>query len=231
MLAAISRDGARQAAANELSKGIYQSQRPSLFTQLVDKLFAEVGRALNRVTHAAPGGAYGLLILIALLVGIVVAIRLKTGPLARGGRPADGFGPLEATVSAEEHRRWADQHAAAGRYAEAVRERLRALVADLEHRAVLDPRVARTADEMAGEAGAVLPSVATDLRRAARTFDDVWYGGRSATAAMDANLRETDTRVRGTRPVGPAAAQVPAGSAGSAPASAGWATSEPAARR
>lgn len=210
MLEPLTRAGAQEAAAAELSKGIYQSQRPSLRQQLASALLRWLDDGLQAATSRAPGGVWGLVALVLLLVAAVIAIRLQTGPLARrAGRP-DRPDPVGATLSPDQHRRNADRHAAAGRYAEAVRERLRALVADLERRAVLDPRPARTADEMAGEAGAVLPTVADDLRRAARTFDDVWYGSRRATSAMDADLREVDRRVQQARPVGSGAAASPA---------------------
>lgn len=199
MLAPLTRAGARDAAAHELSKGIYQSQRPGLIQLLIKKLTSLLGQAVQKSADASPGGAWGLVVLVLLLVAAVVAIRLKSGPLARGARLPDRRGAVAAELSAEEHRQRAGRHAAGGRYADAVRERLRAIVADLERRAVLEPRLARTADEMADEAGAVLPDLATDLRRAARTFDDVWYGGRPATAAMDADLRQIDRRVQDAR--------------------------------
>ena len=73
----------------------------------------------------------------------------------------------------------ADAHAARGEWADAVRERLRAVVRSLEERAVLDERPGRTADEAAAEAGTALPTCADDLRRSARLFDDIW-GARNA---------------------------------------------------
>ena len=58
---------------------------------------------------------------------------------------------------------------------------MRAIVRSLEERALLDPRPGRTADEAAAEAGRALPAHADRLRAAARDFDDVTYGGRTAT--------------------------------------------------
>jgi hypothetical protein len=119
------------------------------------------------------------------------------------------MGRREATVpalftghvrTAAEHRAAADAHSAAGRWADAVRERLRAVIRSLEERGVLDERPGRTADEAATDAGAVLPSSAAELRRAARHFDEVWYGGRTAGPESDALLRGLDERVRAARP-------------------------------
>jgi hypothetical protein len=107
------------------------------------------------------------------------------------------FDSVELDASA--HRRLADQYAAQAEYADAVRERLRAIVRELEQRGVLEPRSGRTADEAATEAGGVLPDLATELRNGARVFDEIWYGGRTADPAADAQLRELDEAVRGAR--------------------------------
>jgi hypothetical protein len=83
---------------------------------------------------------------------------------------------------------------------------MRAIVRELEARGVLDPRPGRTADEVAREAGALVPAVAGDLHGAAQVFDEVWYGGRTATAGADAAMRQADQRVQSARLViGPAA--------------------------
>ena len=102
--------------------------------------------------------------------------------------------------TAAEHRAAADAHAAAGAWAEAVRERLRAVVRSLEQRAVLDERAGRTADEAAADAGRALPSCAVGLRAAAVLFDEIWYGGRPAGPESYAALRDLDAQVQATRP-------------------------------
>lgn len=199
----ITRDGARRDALHELSKGEYQQQRPSLTEQILQFLSERLDAALGRASHAMPGGGWGLLVLLVLLVAAVVAIRLKVGPLARTAsldRSLDVAGP----VSAAEHRRRADAHAAAGRHGEAVRESMRAVARGLEERAVLDPRTGRTADEIAHEGGLALPTAADALRSAARTFDGIWYGGQAATADDSAALRKAEQLIRAARPVGAA---------------------------
>jgi hypothetical protein len=67
----------------------------------------------------------------------------------------------------------------------------------LEDGGVLEPRAGRTAAEVAEEAGAALgdPTAAAQLASATRTFDEIWYGKRAATAADDALLRATTTLV------------------------------------
>jgi len=45
-----------------------------------------------------------------------------------------------------------------------------------------------------------VPTCADDLRRSARLFDDIWYGGRPAGPDADAALRALDERVRAAQP-------------------------------
>src|SRR5690606_2815683 len=102
--------------------------------------------------------------------------------------------------TAADHRAAAGRHAAAGQWAEAIRERLRAIGRDLEERVILDARPGRTADELAIEAGAVLPEHAERLREGARIFNDVWYGDRPGTEEGYATLTALDEALRAVKP-------------------------------
>jgi hypothetical protein len=162
-------------------------------------LLEQLGDLLDRAAANMPAGYGGLIAVAVLLVLAVVAVRLAVG---RVGRVATSPGALfdGAPITAADHRRAADAHAAVGEWALALRERLRAVVRELEERGLLDNRAGRTADEVAVEAGRVIPSSADQLRAAARSFDDVWYGGRPATPEMDERLRALDDAVRRARP-------------------------------
>jgi hypothetical protein len=83
----------------------------------------------------------------------------------------------------------ADRLAAQGRYAEAIRERLRAMVRLLVERGVIEDRPGWTVTELSAAAGLALPAVAPPLREAATVFSDVWYAQRPATADLDARMR------------------------------------------
>lgn len=83
----------------------------------------------------------------------------------------------------------ADQLAEAGRYAEAVRERLRAIVRDLIERAVLPARPGWTVTELARGAAAARPPLAAPLAAAVDVFSKIWYGLQPATPADDAAMR------------------------------------------
>jgi hypothetical protein len=194
--APIERDTAREAAQRELSKGIYHADDPGVFERQVDRAVSWLDDRLARAAGLAPGGTLGLLALLVVLAAAAALILWRTGPLRRAHAAGSSALDVSTLVSAGQHRRRADAYARDGRYAEAVRERMRAVVRELEDRGVLEPRPGRTADEVARDAGTVVPAVAADLRAAARVFDEIWFGGRPATAASDAAIRAADQRVR-----------------------------------
>jgi hypothetical protein len=195
-VAPVGRDEARRAAERELSKGIYHRGEPGPVTRAFETVIDWIDRFLDRLAAGAPGGSLGALVLLAIVLVVAGVVLWWTGPIRRGARIRQPHVELSGDVGTDEHRRRADEHATAGRFAEAVRERMRAIVRELETRGVLDRRPGRTADEVAREAGAAVPTIAGDLRAAAVTFDEIWYGGRPATPQADALMRQTDDRVR-----------------------------------
>lgn len=197
----ISRDDARRDAARELSKRMYAGHRPSLLGQLIGKVLEWVTAVLDRASQVAPGGVVGLITLVGLLLLALIAVRLRIGPLARSSTALFDADAAGRPMTAAEHRARADAFAAAEHWADAIRERMRAIVRDLEARGVLDRRPGRTAREVAEQAGAVLPGAAAELTEAAALFDEVWYGGRAATAAADTRMQASDARIRAARPI------------------------------
>jgi hypothetical protein len=89
----------------------------------------------------------------------------------------------------------ADRLAAQGRYAEAVRERLRAMVRELIDRRVVEHRPGWTVNELAGAAGQARPVVDAPLKAAGGVFSEVWYGQRPAGAQHDERMRELADQV------------------------------------
>ena len=203
----LGREAAQQAAREELAKQAYRDAGPGLVERLLRWLVERAADLLDEVAGVSPGGYAGIAVLVLLLVAAAVAIRLRVGPLGRQQESERALF-VGGERSADQHRAAAEAHAAAGEWAEAVRERLRAVVRSLEERAVLEPRPGRTADEAAAEAGLSLPSCAGDLRSAARLFDEIWYGGRPARPESYSALRDLDRAVRAARP---AAATVTSG--------------------
>jgi hypothetical protein len=194
----LSREQARDAAAQELTRRPYLEAQPPLLLRVIGRVLREIGALLERAAGATPAGPLGLLLLVVLVGALIAVLLVKVRPqrsAADGAALFDGGRPL----SADDHRQRAEAAAQRGQYAEAVRERLRAVVRELESRGVLDPRPGRTADEVAREAGAVVPEVSDDLVQAARLFDEVWYGGRPADPSGYAVLVEVDRRLTARR--------------------------------
>jgi hypothetical protein len=90
----------------------------------------------------------------------------------------------------------ADELAAQGRYKEAVRERLRAIVRELVERGVLEYRPGWTVTELARMAGQSRPATARPLDAASEVFSRIWYGQQDALASHDAAMREYAAQVR-----------------------------------
>ncbi|MEE1752183.1 DUF4129 domain-containing protein [Streptomyces sp. SP18CS02] len=195
----IPRGPAREAAERELSKPMYHENDPSILERALDRFWEWVGGIFESASGAAPGGVLGLVVIVLVVLALIGALwwRLGSPRLA----PA-GSDPLfdNSPRSASAHRAAADGHAAAGHWNHAVQERMRAIVRSLEERTVLDPRPGRTADEAAAEASRTLPGLAGELRAAAREFDDVTYGGRTADQRAYQRLKDLDTALERTKP-------------------------------
>lgn len=199
----LDREAAREAAERELSQRVYAEHEPGLVRRAWDWIWDRVFGVLESAAFATPGGWFGLLVLAVLVLALVIAVRLRLGALRSAAGPRRPALFTERPLSAAEYRAAAEEHARAGRWDDAVRDRLRAVVRSLEERALLDQRPGRTADEAAAEAGARLPALAGRLRAAATTFDAVTYGGQRADASDYAFLRGLDEEQRRTRPAPP----------------------------
>jgi hypothetical protein len=207
----IDRDAAHEAAQHELGKPIYPK------ASLTERLWDWVDDLLTRLVSegaSVPGGWFTLGVLLTLLaIAVVVAARIarRTMRTNRGGGYAL-FG--DHALSAAEHRATAEQHAAAGNWAAAIRHRLRAVARQLEESAVLDPVPGRTATELARDAGRAIPNLAAELARAAENFNDVTYGEQPGTESAYRMIADLDDHLR-SRPsvpgVGAAVSAAPGG--------------------
>lgn len=196
----IPRGPAREAARRELSKRMYHEDDPGWFQRALNAFWEWLDKLFSAASGATPGGALGLVVIALAAAALIGALWWRLGTPRRGPTFA---APLfdDRPRSAAEHRAAAESHAAQGHWNQAVQERMRAIVRSLEERALLDPRPGRTADEAAAEAGRTLPSHTDQLSAAARDFDDVTYGGRTATSQAYQRLTELDRDVERTKPV------------------------------
>jgi hypothetical protein len=180
----IGRDEARELARRELDRPIYHRDDPSLLERLLRRLGEWLSELLNSMPGPGRGGSGGGWIALIVIMVLLLAALAFVFWAMRGRRSigSDRDALLEEVPStAGDHRADAARHAAEGRWADAIRERLRAVARDLEERAILDPRPGRTADELAAEAAQALPDLAEALEAGVRVFDDVWYGDRPGT--------------------------------------------------
>lgn len=199
----VGRDEAREMARRELEKQVYQRDKPSW----LERLWNDFADWLQNLFSQSPdpnsqgsGSGWASIAVIAVIALVAVALVVW---LMRGRRnPRSRSDPLldDVPSTAVDHRDAAERHAASGQWAEAIRERLRAIARDLEERAVLAARPGRTADELAAEAGEAVPALADDLRAAVLVFDDVWYGERPGTAEGYARVKDVDERLRAAKP-------------------------------
>jgi hypothetical protein len=196
------REQARRLARDELRKQIYHRDEPSFLDRLQRRISDWINTTLDHVPgdHSGGSGSWAALVVLLLILALIAAaIWWRMGNVRRSA--AERGSLLEDTpTTADDHRAAAERHAAAGEWAEAIRERLRAIARDLEERVIVEPRAGRTADELAAEAGVALPGHADALLAGVRVFDDVWYGGRPGDAAGYEQLTELDRRLRAARP-------------------------------
>ncbi|MEU2716720.1 DUF4129 domain-containing protein [Streptomyces sp. NPDC007205] len=195
----IPRDPAREAARRELSKRMYHENDPGLFQRALNAFWHWLDRLFSSAASATPGGTAGLIVVVLFVVAVLAALWWRLGTPRRQ--------PSSAAVlfddrprSAAEHRAASEAHAAQGHWNQAVQERMRAIVRSLEERTLLDVRPGRTADEAAAEAGRTLPAHTDRLRAAAHEFDDVTYGGRTASEQSYHRIAELDHDLERTRP-------------------------------
>ncbi len=193
----LGREAAQDAVREELSRQDYQDAEPPLLLRVVGEVLERFDALVSGTADRVGTGPAVVLLVLVLSVVAAVVLR-RVGPLGRLRAQAPLFaGAPERT--AEGHRRAAEEAAAAGDFAGAVRERLRAVVRDLEERGALDRRPGRTAREVARDAGAAVPALRDDLQRAADVFGEVWYGGRTADRAAYDAVVAVDERVRAAR--------------------------------
>ncbi len=189
----IDRDAAHEAAQRELAKPIYPK------ASLTERLSEWLDDLLYRIVQegsSLPGGWFTIsVLLIILAVAIVVAVRIarRTMRTNRGGKHAL-FDTHE--LSAAQHRATAEQYAAAGNWAAAIRHRLRAIARQLEEDGVLNPVPGRTATELAKDAGKAVPDLAGELLQAANAFNDVTYGERPGTEPAYRMIADLDDHLR-----------------------------------
>lgn len=210
----VNSDQARQLAIRELSKTQYHRgalANPSPQPPSPPPSPSPSPSPLQPPHPPTPSHALTVVLIILAIFVLVVVVLLVLRWLGkprtekkRKEKPAKRDGSRSAVeevlTGAALHRRNAERAADAGDWAEAIRERFRAVIATLDERGLLPERADRTADEAAADAGAILPAQAEVLVAAARAFDEVEYGEYVGTSAAYAVISEVDELVRTEQP-------------------------------
>jgi hypothetical protein len=193
-------DEARRWALRELSKKVYQDARPGLGQTVWDWIVNTFTAFLAGLKSL--GSNTGVLILLGIAVLVVVAAVVVIRPrLNRRATNPEAVFDADTTLTAAAHRALAAAAARDGDLATAVMERFRGMVRAGEERDVVPAAPGRTAEEVASALGRAFPGHATQLRRAAGTFNTVRYGHGQATQAMADDLEATDAAVAAATPV------------------------------
>ncbi|WP_019972744.1 DUF4129 domain-containing protein [Mycobacterium sp. 141] len=208
----IDRDAAHDAAQNELSKPIYPRSSPT--QQFLDWL-TELLYRLAMQGSKVPGGWFTIAVL-AILVVLAVVVAVRTARRTMRTTRSEQYALFGSRVlSAAEHRRTAEQYAAQGNWAGAIRNRLRAVARHLEETGILDPVPGRTATELARDASAALGDLSDELFGAAIIFNDITYGEQPGSEAAYRKIADLDGRLHDH-------GRVPVAAATAAPTPAGW---------
>jgi hypothetical protein len=204
------RDESRKLLEDELSKRVYQEAQPSFLERVVQAVIEWFLDGLSglRSLGAGPGTLLLAAGAVLLVVIAVLLVRPRLNARAAGkDRPVFGGGSI---LSAAEHRRRAAAAAEAGRWNEAVTERLRGLIRDAEERGILEDRPGRTATEAAAGLAQAFPEPAGEILWLAERFNEVQYGAGSADAADGARAASLDAALAAALPVSGAASAGPA---------------------
>jgi hypothetical protein len=195
----IGRDQAAAEAAKELTKSAYAQSGDSLIEKAISKVLEWIADLLDSLTGTSPNGHAGLAMLIGLILLIVVVVLWRAGGLRTSHRERQAVFDTAMPRTAREYRAQAESEAAAGQYADAVRSRFRACVAELTERTILDERAGRTAYEVVADAGQAAPGLRDVLRPAAVVFTEVVYGNRPGTPERYALVVAADEAARTAR--------------------------------
>jgi type II secretory pathway pseudopilin PulG len=204
----VTSDQARQLAIHELSKPEYH-QVPSSPTPspLPSTAIPSPPPAHTTSSSHVPTIVLIVLAIIVLVIALVLFLRWLGRPRDAKKRKSGKDSQSAAARAADEvltgaalHRRNAELAAAAQDWAEAIRERFRAVIATLDERGLLPERADRTADEAARDAGVILPAHSAVLAAAARAFDEVEYGEYVGTPDAYAVISNVDELVRTEQP-------------------------------
>ncbi len=201
-------DEARQWAADELAKSVYQEAKPSLIDQLLTSFIDWVVSLFEGIQGVnANFGIVLIAVAAAVLIGLAIwLVKPRLNPADKVGDEVFSAGDV---LTSAQHRAAARTAAGRGSYGDAVAEQFRAIVRSAEERAVIDPQPGRTAEEVSSRLRRPFPQLDVQLHDAGSTFNGVRYGNSPADRTDFDRLAVLDEQLLEARPVyGPAATEL-----------------------
>ena len=190
----------RDLADEILSQARYDRPPKSIPERVMEWVGEVLANALESLVGGGGGAWVAWLILLGAL-GAVVYLLVRFGRVHVPALP-DGGEPevmVELTRSAREWRSLAEDHEAAGRWAEGLRCRYRSLVAELVRQGAIPEQAGRTAGEYVRDVARERPDVAAPFAAATELFEVVWYGGATTGAAEAERFARLDAQVLGVK--------------------------------
>lgn len=199
-------DDARRRAAEILAGDAFKPADKTFFQRGLDWLGRQLGKLLDLLSFGGSGAAGSVIGWAVVLAALALLVVLVVRGMRRGRRPKDDddadMEPV-AVVAVErsggDWRAEAAEHAAAGRWREALRCRYRAVVADLTAQGTLDAVPGRTTGEERRQVAERAPALGAPFEGVADVFDRVVYGDEPAGPADVAAVDALDRDVSATR--------------------------------
>lgn len=200
------RDEARRLLDEELAKSRYQQGGAGTETP---QWLRDLYRWFQRLLESLGGeGTVPVWIVVLVVVGIaviVVAFLLFGVPRLRARsrlqHASDELFEADDLRDASAMRRDADAAARAGRWAEAIAERFRAIARSLHERTLVTTVPGSTAHDVARRSAVPLPAHAAAMEAAAHDFDAVRYLGDPGDRERYERLVALDAAVQASRPL------------------------------
>lgn len=190
----------RDLAERILADARYDRPAESIQSRILGWLGEQIAKAFEALVGGGGGALFAWLILLGAVGGVVYLLvrygRVSLPPLVAPDEPEV---MVELTRSAAEWRAEAARLEGEGRWAEGLRARHRALVAELVRRGAIPERPGRTAGEYVRDVAVTLPEAAPSLAAATELFEAAWYGGALTGAAEAARFAEMDGRIVAVR--------------------------------
>lgn len=190
----------RDLADQILAEARYDRPPESIPERVMGWLGDQLARAFGALVSGG-GGTVLAWIIVAAALGGVVYLLVRHGRIALPALPTpdEPAVMVELSRSAKEWRAEAERLERDGRWAEGLRCRHRALVAELVRRGVIPEQAGRTAGEYVRDVADRLPDATVSLAAATELFEAAWYGGATTGAAEAARFAELDERILAAR--------------------------------